>query len=240
MFALRCIIRSPIRAVRLRMEYHPSPSITVSPAPYASRRPCALRSPVALRLSPSRYWSRIPFPSCGASAPYSRAKRGMEQYMSFRQSLRPKNDCAICSLSLSDSPFLPAQRKALKTIIAHLQAQALRLAPYSKETGYPTYSAGGRGASATGLGIPARGGIAQTGAEASRRACGRYSDPSHAAAHAHGCAILRRKRNHRRSGDAPKCRRRARATVDSTDPQRQTHRCEKRWSAKRTTPKAIS
>ena len=89
-FALRCIIRSPIRAVRLRMEYHPSPSITVSPAPYASRRPCALRSPVALRLSPSRYWSRIPFPSCGASAPYSRAKRGMEQYMSFRQSLRPK------------------------------------------------------------------------------------------------------------------------------------------------------
>ena len=103
-FALRCIIRSPIRAVRLRMEYHPSPSITVSTAPYASRRPCALRSPVALRLSPSRYWSRIPFPSCGASAPYSRAKRGMEQYMSFRQSLRPKNDCAICSLSLSASP----------------------------------------------------------------------------------------------------------------------------------------
>ena len=55
MFALRCIIRPPIRAVRLRMEYHPSPSITVSTAPYASRRPCALRSPVALRLSPSRY-----------------------------------------------------------------------------------------------------------------------------------------------------------------------------------------
>jgi hypothetical protein len=103
-FALRCIIRSPIRAARLRMEYHPSPSITVSTAPYASRRPCALRSPVALRLSPLRYWSRIPFPSCGASAPYSRAKRGMEQYMSFRQSLRPKNDCAICSLSLSASP----------------------------------------------------------------------------------------------------------------------------------------
>ena len=60
-----------------------------------------------------------------------------------------------------------------------------------------------------GLGIPARGGIAQTGAEASRRACGRYSDPSHAAAYAHGCAILRRNRNHWRSGDAPKCRRRA-------------------------------
>ena len=61
-FALRCIIRSPIRAVRLRMEYHPSPSITVSTAPYASRRPCALRSPVALRLAPSRCSSRIPFP----------------------------------------------------------------------------------------------------------------------------------------------------------------------------------
>ena len=60
-FALRCIIRSPIRAVRLRMEYHPSPSITVSPAPYASRRPCALRSPVALRFTPLRCSSRIPF-----------------------------------------------------------------------------------------------------------------------------------------------------------------------------------
>ena len=110
----------------------------------------------------------------------------------------------------------------------------------TNKTGYPTNSAGGRGASATGPGIPARGGIAQTGAEAWRRACGRYSDPSHAAAYAHGCAILRRKRNHWRSGDAPKCRRRARATVGSTDPQRQTHRCEKKWSARRTTPKAIS
>jgi hypothetical protein len=78
-FALRCIIRSPIRAVRLRMEYHPSPSITVSPAPYASRRSCALRSPVALRLAPSRYWSRIPLPYCGASAPYSLAMRGSAQ-----------------------------------------------------------------------------------------------------------------------------------------------------------------
>ena len=68
-FALRCIIRSPIRAVRLRMEYHPSPSITVSPAPYASRSPCALRSPVALRFTPLRYSSRIPFPCCGATAP---------------------------------------------------------------------------------------------------------------------------------------------------------------------------
>ena len=54
-FTLRCIIRSPIRAVRLRMEYHPSPSITVSTAPYASRRTCALRSPVALRFTPLRY-----------------------------------------------------------------------------------------------------------------------------------------------------------------------------------------
>ena len=79
----------------------------------------------------------------------------------------------------------------------------------NNETGYPTNSAGGRGASATGPGIPARGGIAQTGAEAWRRACGRYSDPSHAAAYAHGCAILRRKRNHWRSGDVPKYRQRA-------------------------------
>ena len=79
----------------------------------------------------------------------------------------------------------------------------------NKETGYATNSAGGRGASATGPGIPARGGIAQTGAEARRRACGRYSDPSHAAAYAPGCARQRRKRNHWRSGDAPKCRQRA-------------------------------
>ena len=95
-FALRCIIRSAIRAVRLRMEYHPSPSITVSTAPYASSRSCALRSPVALRLSPSRYWSRIPLPCCGASAPYGRALRGIAQYMSFRQSLRMKSSPFLC------------------------------------------------------------------------------------------------------------------------------------------------
>ena len=44
----------------------------------------------ALRLSPSRYSSRIPVSCCGASAPYSRALRGAVQYMSFRQLLRPK------------------------------------------------------------------------------------------------------------------------------------------------------
>ena len=91
-FALRCIIRSPIRAVRLRMEYHPSPSITVSTAPYASRRPCALRSPVALRLTPLRYSSRIPFPCCSASAPYCRAKRGYEQCQSFGLCLAQMKD----------------------------------------------------------------------------------------------------------------------------------------------------
>ena len=90
--ALRCIIRSPIRAVRLRMEYHPSPSITVSTAPYASSRSCALRSPVAHRLSPSRYRSRIPVSCCGASAPYSRAKRGMEQCQPFGLCLAQMKD----------------------------------------------------------------------------------------------------------------------------------------------------
>ena len=96
-FALRCIIRSPIRAVRLRMEYHPSPSITVSPAPYASRRPCALRSPVALRFTPLRYSSRIPFPCCGASAPYCRALRGYEQCLLFDPYLAPV--ISLCSES---------------------------------------------------------------------------------------------------------------------------------------------
>jgi hypothetical protein len=110
----------------------------------------------------------------------------------------------------------------------------------NRETGYTTYSAGGRGASAKGPGIPARGGIAQTGAEAWRRACGRYPDPSHAAAYAPGCARLRRKRNHWRSGDAPKCRQRARATMGSTGSASQAHHHGKRRSARRTTPKAIS
>ena len=84
----------------------------------------------------------------------------------------------------------------------HSVGASLKACAVINETGYPTNSAGGRGASATGPGIPTRGGITQMGAEARRRACGRYSDPSHAAAHAHGCAILRRKRNHWRSGDA--------------------------------------
>ena len=158
----------------------------------------------------------------------------------FQAVIAPQNDCAICPLSLSDSLILPVQSKALKTSIAHSTGASDKACAVTNKTGYATNSAGGQGASATGPGIPARGGIAQTGAEARRRACGRYSDPSHAAAYAPGCAILRRKRNHRRSGDAPKCRRRARAMVGSTDPQRQTHRCEKGWSAKRATPKAIS
>ena len=91
----------------------------------------------------------------------------------------------------------------------HSVGASLKACAVTNKTGYPTYSAGGQGTSATGPGIPAKGGIAQTGAEAWRRACGRYSDPSHAAAYAHGCAILRRKRNHWLSGDALKCRRRA-------------------------------
>ena len=55
--ALRRTIRSPIRAVRLRAEYRPSPVATVSTAPDASRHPCALGSPVALHLARSRYSS---------------------------------------------------------------------------------------------------------------------------------------------------------------------------------------
>ena len=116
--ALRCIIRSPIRAVRLRMEYHPLPSITVSPAPYASRRPCALRSPVALRLSPSRYWSRIPVSCCGASAPYGRALRGIAQYLPFRLSLRTKDCCHMLIIFECFPPSFLCKAKALKTFIA--------------------------------------------------------------------------------------------------------------------------
>ena len=52
--ALRRTIRSPIRAVRLRAEYRPSPVATVSTAPDASRHPCALGPPVALHLALSR------------------------------------------------------------------------------------------------------------------------------------------------------------------------------------------
>ena len=55
--ALRRTIRSPIRAVRLRAEYRPSPPATVPTAPDASRHPCALGSPVALHLARSRYSS---------------------------------------------------------------------------------------------------------------------------------------------------------------------------------------
>ena len=55
--ALRRTIRSPIRAVRLRAEYRPSPLATVSAAPDASRHSCALGSPVALHLARSRYSS---------------------------------------------------------------------------------------------------------------------------------------------------------------------------------------
>ena len=54
---LRRLIRSPIRAVRLRAEYRPLPHDAVSPASDASRHPCALGSPVALHLSLSRYMS---------------------------------------------------------------------------------------------------------------------------------------------------------------------------------------
>ncbi|MBE6395793.1 MAG: hypothetical protein E7046_02165 [Lentisphaerae bacterium] len=55
--ALRRLIRSPIRVVRLRAEYRPLPHDAVSPASDASRHPCALGSPVALHLSLSRYMS---------------------------------------------------------------------------------------------------------------------------------------------------------------------------------------
>jgi hypothetical protein len=106
-FALRCIIRAPIRDAWLRMEYHPSPSITVSTAPDASSRPCALRSPVALRLTPSRYSSRIPFSYCGAFAPYCRALRGYEQCLRFDPFLAQRNYAKVkgeCNVSLKGLP----------------------------------------------------------------------------------------------------------------------------------------
>ena len=106
-FALRCIIRAPIRDAWLRMEYHPSPSITVSTAPDASSRPCALRSPVALRLTLSRYSSRIPFSYCGAFAPYCRALRGYEQCLRFDPFLAQRNYAKVkgeCNVSLKGLP----------------------------------------------------------------------------------------------------------------------------------------
>ena len=80
---------------------------------------------------------------------------------------------------------------------------------------------------------------AQTGAEARRRGRGRYSDPFHAPASAHGCAALRRERDRWRSGDAPKCRQRASCNRGLHQPPRGTDRCDKPRPAKRPPPKAI-
>ena len=69
-----------------------------------------------------------------------------------------------------------------------------------------------------GAGDVERGGIGQTGVEAGAGLEGRYSDPSHALAYALGCTILRQTKRLWRSGDATKCRQRARAWVGSTGP----------------------
>ena len=62
-------------------------------------------------------------------------------------------------------------------LILRRKLQGLRRIP--KETGYTTYSAGGRGASDTGSGTPARGGAAQTPQMRVTMALGRYSAQSH-------------------------------------------------------------
>ena len=95
----------------------------------------------------------------------------------------------------------------LRPEMAHVRRKR-RLAP-QKGNGIRDEQRGRARRISRGAGDPERGGTAQTGAEARRRGRGRYSDPFHAPASAHGCAALRRERDRWRSGDAPKCRQRA-------------------------------
>ena len=73
----------------------------------------------ALRLSPSRYSSRIPVSCCGASAPYSRALRGLEQSLLFWLYLAPIISWRSESELQNTERHCAERRNADRTMTAH-------------------------------------------------------------------------------------------------------------------------